>query len=248
MIALVCYASNSMVISQEKLVVSSLKFGVDKTFSYGKESIDPLFYSMNQKTLDSERGAGFWLWKPYVINKALHSGYLHEGDYLIYSDAGIEIVNDVSHLINGMDEDLLLFSNGWKHVEWCKMNVANTISGYSIDGDDAKEHPDFGYYHRTQVQASVIFFKVTDKAKAFIKEWLLWCQMPGFIDDSPSKLPNFPTFAEHRHDQAILTCLQIKHGYKLHWWPTIYSEHIRPGYEDKYPAMFNHHRKRNNEW
>jgi hypothetical protein len=103
---------------------------------------------------------------------------------------------------------------------------------------------------RTQVQASVIFFKVNESTKNFVKEWLLWCQMPGFIDDSPSKLPNYPTFAEHRHDQAILTCLQIKHGYKLHFWPTNYSEHIRhtalPG--DDYPTLFNHHRKRNDQW
>jgi hypothetical protein len=78
----------------------------------------------------------------------------------------------------------------------------------------------------------------------------LWGQMPGFIDDSPSKLPNYPTFAEHRHDQAILTCLQIKYGYKLHFWPTKYSEHIRHTArpEDNYPTMFNHHRKRDHEW
>lgn len=236
MIALVCYASQNMIISQEKLVVSSLKFGVEKTFSYDEGAIDPLFYKMNQKTLEAERGAGYWLWKPYVINKALHSGYLHEGDYLIYSDAGIEIINGASHLINSMDEDLLLFSNGWKHVEWCKANVLSAILGQ------------WGKYENNpQVQASVIVMKVTDKVKEFMREWLAWSQVPGFIDDSICE-GNYPTFADHRHDQSILTCLQIKHGYKLHWWPTQYSEHIKFGYEDKYPATFNHHRKRNSEW
>jgi hypothetical protein len=87
--------------------------------------------------------------------------------------------------------------------------------------------------------------KVCDNTKDFMREWLAWCQMPGLIDDSPSQ-DNWKEFAEHRHDQAILTCLQIKHGYKLHWWPTIYSDHLPR--TDSYPAMFNHHRKRNNEW
>lgn len=235
MIALVSYASENMYLSQEKLVCSSLKYGVEKTFTYSKRDIDDLFYKMNQKTLEQERGAGYWLWKPYVINKALHSGYLQEGDILIYSDAGVEFINNPLAIIQQMDEDIFFFSNGWKHVEWCKGNVLLSVLSIISEYDDKK-----------QVQASVIFMKVTDKTKEFMREWLAYCQLPGFIDDSPSTFPNCPTFAEHRHDQAILTCLQIKYGYKLHWWPTIYSEHLPR--TDSYPAMFNHHRKRNNEW
>jgi hypothetical protein len=66
--------------------------------------------------------------------------------------------------------------------------------------------------------------------------------MPGFISDAPSKLPNYETFAEHRHDQAILTCLAIKHGYIIdHWWPTNYSMHLPRSERDSYPVIFNHH-------
>lgn len=253
MLALVSYASENMYISQERLVVSSLKYGVEKTFTYTKRDIDDLFYKMNQKTLDAERGAGYWLWKPYVINKALHSGYLHEGDILIYSDAGVEFINNPQAIIDKMSEDIFFFSNGWPHVEWCKADCYSVINGWShrANGDgyfsesEIKQLDDAMFKHK-QVQASVIFFKVTDKAKEFVKEWLLWCQMPSFIDDSPSRVPNFPTFAEHRHDQAILTCLQLREGYKTHWWPTIYSEHLPR--TDSYPAMFNHHRLRNHEW
>lgn len=236
MIALVSYASNNMVISQEKLIVSSLKYGVEKTFSWGPRDIDPIFYGMNQKTLEQERGAGYWLWKPYVINKALHSGYLHEGDILIYADAGVEIINDVGAIIQCMNEDIFFFSNGWRHTEWCKADCMKAINHW-VRLDDFKQ---------PQVQASVILMKITDKVIDFMREWLAWCQMPGLIDDSPSKEINFKTFAEHRHDQAILTCLQIKHGYRLHWWPTVYSEHLPR--TDVYPAIFNHHRKRNHEW
>jgi hypothetical protein len=234
MIALVSYASEKMYLSQEKLVVSSLKYGVEKTFTYSKRDIDDLFYKMNQKTLEQERGAGYWLWKPYVINKALHSGYLHEGDILIYSDAGVEIVEDVKCLIDRMDEDILFFTNGFPHVEWCKGNVYNTLLKHMNLDESYK-----------QVQASVIVMKVTDKVKQFMSFWLAACQFPGWIDDSPG-IGNYETFAEHRHDQAILTCLQIAYGYKLHWWPTRYSDHLPR--TDAYPVMFNHHRKRNNEW
>lgn len=233
MIALVSYASENMYISQEKLVVSSLKYGVEKTFTYSKIDIDDFFYKVNQKTLEQQRGAGYWLWKPYVINKALHS--LQQGDILIYADAGVEIINEMRLIIDRMDEDIFFCTNGFNHLEWCKMNCVKAICADALVS--ANKFP--------QVQASVIVMKVTDKVKAFMAEWLAYCQLPGFIDDSPCE-NNYPTFAEHRHDQAILTCLQIKYGYKLHWWPTQYSDHLPR--TDSYPPMFNHHRRRNHEW
>jgi hypothetical protein len=176
MISLCCYASENMTVSQERLIVSSLKYGVEKTFSYSPESYDPIFYSVNKKTLDAERGAGFWLWKPYIINAALHSGYLNEGDILIYSDAGVEIINEVRHIIEKMDQDIFFFSNGHPYFDWCKKKVMDAIYPEWVkDWEVRNEKP--------QVQASVIFMKVNDKVKEFMAEWLAWCQIPVFIDE-----------------------------------------------------------------
>jgi hypothetical protein len=236
MIALCCYASENMTVSQERLIVSSLKYGVEKTFSYSPESYDPIFYSVNKKTLDAERGAGFWLWKPYIINAALHSGYLNEGDILIYSDAGVEIINEVRHIIEKMDQDIFFFSNGHPYFDWCKKKVMDAIYPEWVkDWEVRNEKP--------QVQASVIFMKVNDKVKEFMAEWLAWCQIPGFIDDSDG---GHKGFQDNRHDQSILGLLQMKYGYKLHWWPTKYADHLPR--TDQYPVMFDHHRRRNSEW
>lgn len=246
MTTLISYASDNMTISQEALVCSAWHYGVDNVISYGRKDIDENFYLTNKVVLDAERGAGYWLWKPYIINKTIHK--LNEGDILIYGDAGVRLINDPRAIIQKMDEDIFFFSNGFPHVEWCKGDVLGSIlplfygwTDYVYQIQEPEKTATF-----KQVQASVIFFKVTQKTKDFIKEWLLYSQMPEFIDDSSSKLPNYPTFAEHRHDQAILTCLQIKYGYKLHWWPTIYSEHLPR--TDSYPPMFEHHRLRNHEW
>lgn len=261
MIRLVTYADNKMLRALDLCARSAEKNGVDMSFTYqrymvcgepGMAGIYKEFYEFNKEVLDQERGGGYWLWKPYVIYLQMLNA--KDGDILIYSDAGVEFVNNVNEIISRMDEDIFFFTNGFPHVEWCKGDVFYSIvkppvvevRKYDdcIDIISKYQHPETD---PKQVQASVIFFKVNQKTRDFVKEWLLYCQMPGFIDDSPSKLPNYPTFAEHRHDQAILTCLQIKYGYKLHWWPTQYSEHIRiPG--DNYPVIFNHHRKRDNEW
>ena len=162
--------------------------------------------------------------------------------FLIYCDAGNEIVDNVNHIINRMDDDFFLFSNGWQHSHWCKREVAEYINGYEC----YKKHLRKTYFKHKQVQASSIFFRVSQKTRDFIQEWYAWSIMPGMIDNTP-RGEQFPEFREHRHDQAILTCLQIKYGIPLHWFPSTTNHHqYLPG--DSYPQIFNHHRKTNNQW
>ena len=248
MIKGITYSSGNMEQSAAKCIASMKNHGFDKAERlYCDQCPDCLgdFYILNSKTLKAERGAGYWLWKPYLIFHAMY--FMNDDDILVWSDAGIEWIGNVREIVNRMDQDIFMFTNGWKHVEWCKMDCIMAINGYDDSDFRGTDYDVRDYAGYTQVQASVIFFRVNQKTRDFVKEWLLWCQMPGFIDDSPSKLPNFPTFAEHRHDQAILTCLAIKYGYNFnHWWPTPYSMHLPR--TDQYPVLFNHHRKRDNEF
>lgn len=236
---LVNFADERMTKSQVLCTESAMRNGFDVVWPQSPDTIDTEFKDFNREIFKHERGFGYWLWKPYHIYKAMLK--LQEGDILCYSDVGVEWINNVDHLINSMDQDILFFSNGHFHINWCKMDVYNSILGRSCYANSPSEQ---------QVQASVILFKVNQKTLDFAKEWLMYCQMPGFIDDSPSKLPNHPEFAEHRHDQAILCCLQIKYGYKLHWWADkLWYMGMRDRWpEDSYPPMFLHHRKRNNEY
>jgi hypothetical protein len=230
MIKLVTYATSNMSFAREKCIQSALEFGCD---SVHENDLHDDFKMLNFDIFSQPRGAGYWLWKPYLIYQAM--SWMQDGDFLVYSDAGVQFVSDVRNITDRMDEDIHFFSNGWNHVHWCKADCFNTIiPGYPIED-------------KKQVQASNIFFRVNAKTKAFVKEWLCFCMMPGFIDDSPSLTPNHPEFREHRHDQAILTCLQIKYGYRLHWFPSSTALHLdRMG--DLYGVMFLHHRRRNDEW
>lgn len=246
----ITYTDHNMMQSAELCRLSMMKNSVDDAAIFMPRHISRYFIDANSDIFkDGARGAGcYWLFKPFLLHDAMR--YAQNGDVIIYSDAGVEFINDVQHIISRMDEDIFFFTNGFPHVEWCKMDVIERILPTAYEhtyGFLTTEKSRKEFYDKKQVQASVIFLKVNQTTRNFVKEWLLYCQMPGFIDDSPSKLPNYPTFAEHRHDQAILTCLQIKYGYKLHWWPTAYAEHIRIQGDD-YPVMFNHHRKRDNEW
>ena len=66
-------------------------FGADKVREYSPKDIDPYFYVMNKFVLDLPRGAGYWLWKPYIIKDALAS--VEDGDYVFYVDSGAFYIN-----------------------------------------------------------------------------------------------------------------------------------------------------------
>ena len=98
---------------------SAIKHGAHHSIMFNEKCYDPTFYNLNKHTLDQSRGAGYWLWKPYIIYNNLCR--LTEGDILIYTDAGVEIVNNIDYIIDWMDSDVFLFGNNyrlWIGVKW----------------------------------------------------------------------------------------------------------------------------------
>lgn len=238
---LITFTDDHMTIAANICVESAQRNNVHSTRIYRPSDIHSKFRKANAAILDQLRGCGYWLWKPYFISRELEA--LADDDYLIYCDAGVEIVNNVNHIIDRMQGDIFLFGNMWQHEHWCKGDVLYKAEGIGV----------FNLGHNEkQVQASVIVIRNTSGARHFIAEWLKYCQVPGFIDDSPSKTPNHPEFREHRHDQAILTCLAYSYGMTIHWWPAMYNAgnftYEKTGYADTYPVLFHHFRMRNDEF
>ena len=69
----------------------------DKVISYSDKDIDADFRHKNQKLLRVKRGGGYWIWKPYIIKKALAD--LNTGDFLFYMDSDHFFVNSITHII-----------------------------------------------------------------------------------------------------------------------------------------------------
>jgi hypothetical protein len=242
MIKLITYTDANMDISAEICKESALLNNVDCVKIYTSNDIHQEFKDKNKSILSAERGAGYWLWKPYIIlNELLNS---KDGDYIIYSDAGVEIINNIKYIIDCMEGDVFLFGNIFRHSHWCKADIMTEMIGKRT----IKRIED-----NRQIQASVILFKASEYTRELVKEWLSYCTKPGYIDDSPSLIQNHVEFREHRHDQAILTNIAIRKKIKLHYWPATYNggmfnyEHtFYP--DDKYPIIFHHHRFRNDQF
>lgn len=244
MIKICTFTDYRMSISANKCAQSAMQHGADAYSIWTPLDLSPEFRETMAYVLKDERGAGFYCWKPYIVHREMWR--LQDGDILVWCDAGNEWIADMRQAIEAMDQDILFFSNGWRHMDWCKMDCLQTILP-----DDKYDRIEDRYpvSYAAQVQASTFFIRITPETRRFIQEWYAWSLLPGMIDNEPSKLPNVPTFQEHRWDQSILCCLQIKYGYRLHWFPTTTAEHLRSGFaNDKYPALLWHHRKRNHEW
>lgn len=248
MIRLVTYSDQNMTISRERCIKSALSHGVDSVHEWDNFMMQETeFYQLNQDIFqEGARGAGcFWLFKSFIIYKAMLD--MNDGDIILYMDAGCELINDIQHLINVMDEDIFLFGNNWNHVDFCKGDVLAAINNFHTESE-------FYDIEGKQVQASAMLFRISKESKEFVKWWLMYCQMPNLINDNPSDMPNVETFRDHRHDQAIITSLAWEYEISLHWWPASYTngafiyEKIEQYKNDNYPVMFNHHRLRDHEY
>lgn len=236
MIRLCTFHLPNMSISAGKLVESAHKHGFDEVKVYTENDIDPFFKKfMRAEIAETVKGGWFYIWKPAIILDAILN--CDEGDVLGYIDAGTTLTDSVLPCIESMEQEIMLFSNGWRHVHWCKRETAE-----AINGSDAKRAE---YYLHKQVQASAMFFKVNQKTIDFVREWYAWVIMPRMVDDI-SRIENYPEFQQHRYDQAILCCLQLKYCYHLHWFPAVMNQHQKTN--EAYGTFLDHHRLRNEQW
>ncbi len=215
MIALTSFATDEFVAAQMGLVQSALNHGARRVTMWRPEDLERTdFYERNRSILDHPRGAGYWLWKPYIILRELER--LDPGDYLVYYDCGhierpftvkrsLSVLTEwVGANLGGMMPGIYLPQYG-RTAKWTKGEC------FAVTGCDApifQEHP--------LVQAGLSVWQRHDASIAFVSEWLEWCANPAaLIDDHiDPTIPDAPDFVEHRHDQSVLTLLTIKRGLK----------------------------------
>ena len=178
---------------------------VDEHYAYGPKDIDKEFKYKNREILSKPRGNGYWLWKPYVINKTMVEK-LNYGDYLIYTDAAMIFMNSSHLLINFLKENN---ASMWFNRLTLKEKKFSKRDAFIIMGVD---NPVFS--ETNQYMAGIQIYKKSDYTMKFIQEWLTYCQDKRIITNEKNALgqPNYPGFIENRHDQTALSLLIKKYG------------------------------------
>ena len=110
------YASGGFFNSQNQGLQSASEFGFE-SIGYTDTDIDDDFKSKYSNILNSKRGCGYWIWKPYIILDMFNK--MSDDDYLIYMDSGAKLVKDPSEFMEMIDEKgILAFSMLHKQYKW----------------------------------------------------------------------------------------------------------------------------------
>ena len=200
---LINYANVQFLTAQKKCSQTGTFIGkFDKVIEYGFQDLDENFKLKNKLILKSNKGAGYWIWKPYIIRKTLLT--MTDNDFLFYCDSGSCFIQSVQPYIDyvvSKNIDLLAFimpsSNFYFETRWCKGDVLKELG--VLERKDILESP--------QIMSTYSLWRKTEKTLQFVEKWLELCQNRQLVTDIPSIVPNFPNFEEHRHDQAIFSVL-----------------------------------------
>jgi hypothetical protein len=190
------YASKGFYNSQSIGLNSARMFGFE-TVGYTESDLDKNFVSKNVNILSSSRGAGYWLWKPYIILDMLNK--IQEGDYLIYMDSGACLTGDPTNYLEMIDDKgVLAFSMVQKTSKWTKGDCF-----YEINKNNKTDFADVN-----QLQGTYIFFRKCEYSVSFVEKWLALCENENLITDKANvNMNNFDDFIDHRHDQSIFSLL-----------------------------------------
>ena len=170
----------------------------DRVIEYSRKDIDKEYIDNHKEIFSYKRGAGLWLWKPYLIHKALLS--INEGDWLFYSDAGVTFIRSLKHLVRCAEEnhqDVFTIEQPMLCRQFTKRECYSLMRV-----EDHGENQALG----------LLLLRKSDVSTRFVEEWLQLCENEELL--SPNhfhpEIEEWPDYYAHREDQSILSLLRTK--------------------------------------
>lgn len=160
------------------------------------------FYRAHERILSQPRIAGYGLWRPYIIMHALMS--CAPGDVVAYCDVEVMASEDPRPWFEKARADhVFSIATGFPNREWCRGDTFYRMGCMSPE-----------YLDAPQIWDGVSAFARTPKAFSILAEWLHFCMDAYIVTDVPSEIPNAAQWRDHRHEQAVLTNILIRHDIK----------------------------------
>lgn len=209
-VTLLTFADGKYRASQQSLAKSAINVGFSHAITLSWPDIENTeFWKSNQSILTQPRGAGYWLWKPYIIRK--HLEHCAPNEVLFYSDSAVDGLYNFDQFPTKLVERVMESKQGFvigpvlhqtgALSRWCKRDSL-LLTG--MDQEKILQQP--------MIQAGWNLWRNTTKAKEFLDLWLLACADPRALTDQANELglPNYPDFIDHRHDMSLLTLLAYR--------------------------------------
>jgi hypothetical protein len=231
---LLTYASGRYEPRRKLLVASACAAGAtDEARSYTPKDLGQLgFMRRCPAILLSERGGGWWSWKPFLILHELKQ--MRDGEWLLYCDVGrtypLKLIDrQLSNLVLWAEERRQPCMPGLS-IPWTgPMSRWTKRDAFVLTGLDQPE-----YHAAAPIQASFSLWKKCPESEAFVSQWLEWCADRRMVTDDPNTcgVDNLPDFQDHRHDQSLLTLLCHREGIQA-----LELGETHPGFDEKNPSQ-----------
>jgi hypothetical protein len=206
----ITYGDDAFALSRERLAkeARSMKvFASVHAFSRGELERDGDFLRWVETKKDvwnSRRGGGYWIWKPYIVNRTLHK--VREGDVLVYADAGC-ICNRrgfkrFGEYIRAIDESrygVLSFQMTHRESTYTTRQIFEALNLTATS-----EHAMSNQYHST-----TLIFVNNVHARDVVAKWLEFIRShSSLVTDTYNKIGQIKSFVDNRHDQSIFSLIR----------------------------------------
>lgn len=198
---LLTFGDRNFAATRERLKREAAAAGLfDEILALGPEDLDAEFSKRHGRFMRmNPRGYGYWIWKPHLISRTLARA--NEGNFLVYADAGSSIAPERAPRLQEYfamaaqhPSGMLAFEVTHSNRPYTKMDLFDTMN--------AREFMD-----SLSKFAGIVIFRKCPASVDFVNEWVRWSSDYHLLSNSPSRLPNDPSFIEHRHDQSIFSIL-----------------------------------------
>jgi hypothetical protein len=182
---------------------SARRFGIPcEIFSPKSASIRELA-ALHPKIMQATRGAGYWLWKPWILLETLSKS--PDGTIVLYTDAAVTIVGDPGPLLALAEcHPIVLFE---QHHEALQRATTKRDCFVVLDADNPL------HWDTPQLVGGVQLYRACDAAREFVAEVFRAACDERVLTDQENVMgkPNLPEFRYHRHDQSVLTIVARRH-------------------------------------
>lgn len=202
----ISYATLNYKLAQIMNTRQARRFGADSVREYTPGSLDKNFIKQNKEIFEHKRGAGYWIWKPYIILDALDR--VKEGDYVFYTDSGSAFVNKISYLTDALEvskQEIMVFCIDQKEYCYSKRDAFVLMEC---------DEPAIAYSN--QICSGYILVKKSRDTVQLMEKYYQFCQDFRIVTDCDNVMGanNYDGFIENRHDQTVLSLLCKKNGIK----------------------------------
>lgn len=220
----VTYGNKKFKYSVKRIVKESHRICVfDEVLHFSEKDLPE--YIKTSVLFSSTKGGGYWLWKPFIIQKVLERA--QQDDIVIYSDAGnilfkSEKWNEYIRILKNYDSVFFQYSDNMDYL-WSKNNINLNdspklkywIKKSAVDHFQNLFSNDGQWLEKNKLVAGFFLLKKTQSTVKLIDEWLkTMLFFPFIVTDlfEIEKKEQIEGFSEHRHDQSIISVLVRYYG------------------------------------